>query len=413
MREDKGQNQVVNDWLLNSDATGVFLEVGEETVSYAELRDVWRRSRGGRTSFVYPRLTRKSVVEIYQAVAGGPTVVGSGAEDGIEPELLETIGSDVMTVLFTSGTTGEPKLVPLTSQNWLSAVEASASHLGHDSSDVWLLAMPLHHVGGLSILFRSSFVGARVRMLPDFEPKSFANALSSDVTIASVVPRMLRRVLDVDDRSFTGLKAVLVGGGPIPSGLLEEAQQRGIPALPTYGMTETCAQVATLKPGSDIEYAAHLLPGLEARIEPDGRIALRGDQVFSGYLAEQTRQRDDWFVTSDLGALANGKVTILGRADTVIVTGGENVDPIRLETIIGTHAGVQQALVVGIPSGEWGNEVVCLYVGDADAKAVDDWTRFRLPPHEVPKRWLRVDRIPTTAIGKPDRDRGRSLALET
>jgi O-succinylbenzoic acid--CoA ligase len=316
-----------------------------------------------------------------------------------------------MTLLFTSGTTGTPKAVPLTAGNWEAAVSASAAHLGHTADDEWLTAMPLHHVGGLSVLFRSAYVGGRVRILPGFDSAEFADALTDGVTFASVVPTMLRRLLDIDDRSYRGLKAVLVGGGPIPPGLLEEARGRGIAALPTYGMTETCAQVATLKPGSDLAYRVDPLPSVEVQIEPDGRIALRGPQVFAGYLGEEQRAPDDWFITGDLGRLHDdGSLQVLGRADDVIVTGGENVDPSAAEAVLSGLEGVDGVMVVGVPSEEWGNEVVCLFTGNVSETDLDRWARDHLEPHQVPKRWLEVEAIPTTPLGKPDRSAGGSMA---
>jgi O-succinylbenzoic acid--CoA ligase len=248
-------------------------------------------------------------------------------------------------------------------------------------------------------------------MLPGFDSAEFADGLTDGVTFASVVPTMLRRILDIDDRSYRGLRAVLVGGGPIPPGLLEEAWGRGIPALPTYGMTETCAQVATLKPGSPLAYRVHPLPQVEVRIESDGRIALRGPQVFGGYLGEEQRGPDDWFVTGDNGRLHDdGSLQVLGRADDVIVTGGENVDPAAVEAVLTQMEGVDEVMVVGVPSGEWGNEVVCLFTGTVSETDLDRHARNHLEPPLVPKRWLEVDAIPTTPLGKPDRSAGRDFA---
>lgn len=406
MMQDKGQNQVVIDWLISAKADGVFVSTPDSTISYDKLAAALSEERGSELTSVVPRGDIASVVEIFTGVASGPLRIsdGRGWFGYVVPE-------SVMTILSTSGTTGRPKLVPLSVGNWKAAVEASAAHLDHDAGDTWLMAMPLHHVGGLSVLFRSAYVGGGVRMLPRFEASSFADSLSGEVTMASVVPTMLRRILDHDRRKYQGLKAVLVGGGPIPPGLLEEAADRGLPVLPTYGMTETCAQIATLRPGSPLEYKADLLPGVAAMIDSSGRIALRGAQIFDGYLGAPPRHPDDWFVTGDLGEIrADGSLRVLGRADDVIVTGGENLDPVLVEKVVVQHPDVVGAMVVGVPSEEWGNEVVCLYQGTADPSLLDDWARERLDSLQVPKRWLKVGSIPATALGKPDRNRGRELA---
>jgi O-succinylbenzoic acid--CoA ligase len=356
---------------------------------------------------VLPGRDIAGVVKIFQGVASGPLQISDRMGwSGY------SVADEVMTILSTSGTTGQPKLVPLSIDNWRAAVVASAHHLGHNEDDTWLIAMPLHHVGGLSVLFRSAFVGGGVHLLPRFDALSFADALSGDVTMASVVPTMLRRILDLDTRRYAGLKAVLVGGGPIPEGLLEDAADRGLPVLPTYGMTETCAQVATLKPESALQYKADLLPGVEAIIDPSGRIALRGAQVFDGYVGGPSRGTDEWFLTGDFGVLEGGALRILGRADDVIVTGGKNVDPSLVEEVVARVPGVVGVMVVGVASEEWGNEVVCLYQGSARPSMLDDWARETLEPHQIPKRWVCVDLIPVTDVGKPDRNRGREIVSD-
>ena len=317
---------------------------------------------------------------------------------------------DAATIVFTSGTTGPAKAARLTVANWEAAVAASAQHLEHDAGDIWLAAMPLHHVGGLSILYRSAFVGAGVSWLPRFSVTDVVDALRGEVTLASFVPTMLRRVLDHDGKPFEGVRAVLVGGGPIPPGLLEEAHERGLPALPTYGMTETCAQVATLRPGSDPRYAAHPLPGVEIRLEDDGRVALRGGQVSPGYADEPDRPDGEWFVTPDLGALdPDGAVRILGRADDVIITGGENVDPGRVEAVLMDHPRVLAVAVVGVADSEWGQRVAAIYEGDAEPEDLDLWARERLARYEVPGLWQRVASLPVTPLGKPNRIQARKL----
>lgn len=397
------------DWLIKGDPGDMFVTTRDATLTYAELRAEMPAERGRVLSSIVPQCDLASVIAIFKGVASGPLRITSG-----DVWAGYTVDPDDMTILHTSGTTGKPKVVPLTEDNWKAAVEASASHLDHTSADEWLIAMPLHHVGGLSVLFRSAFVGGRIRMLPEFDAAEFADALSSGVTIASVVPTMLRRVLDHDQRSYEGLKAVLVGGGPIPEGILEEAVGRGLPVLPTYGMTETCGQVATLKPRSSLKYKVDLLPGVEARIDSDGRIALRGPQVFGGYLFSEKRHRDGWFVTGDLGEIdSDGRLRVLGRADDVIVTGGENVDPVRIETWARSVGGVDEVMVVGIPSSKWGSEIVCLYVGDVLPAGLEESARSALEDFEVPKRWVKVDAIPKSALGKPDRSVGRDLALKT
>jgi O-succinylbenzoic acid--CoA ligase len=153
-----------------------------------------------------------------------------------------------------------------------------------------------------------------------------------------------------------------------------------------------------------VENKGYPLPGVELRIEADGRIAVRGPVVSPGYVGEPDRGPGDWFVTGDLGILdPDGALRVTGRADTLIVSGGENIDPAVVEAALGRVPGVEVAVVVGVPSEEWGMEVVCLYVGDATPVRIDSHLKGRLAGFMIPKRWLRVDELPMTTMGKPDR----------
>ncbi|MGB8361644.1 MAG: AMP-binding protein [Acidimicrobiia bacterium] len=382
------------EWLRRAEPSRPFLRFEGTEWSYGETVEEVELRASDDVTFVKPRLDPDSVFDILAGLSGGVLIVGS-------PGGFVGGGGGSRLVVYTSGTTGAPKGVRLTMANLEAASRASARHLGHGADDDWLLAMPLHHVGGLSILVRQAFTGGSVTMLPGFETESFVAAMRRKVTMVSVVPTMLRRI--IGHEPFDGLRAVLVGGGPIPDGILEEAVAAGLPVLPTYGLTETFGQVATLRPGSPVERKAHPLPGVELRIEPDGRIAVRGDQVSPGYAGEPDRE-DSWFVTSDLGSLDDeGALRVLGRADAVIVTGGENVSPERVEAVATGCPGVEEAVVFGVPDDEWGQVVACVYIGEASAVAVADWVAARVAGYAVPKRWARVESIPRTGIGKPDR----------
>lgn len=402
MREDKGQNQSVIEWLRRVDPERVFLRAGNDTWTYGQTRAEVTHRLDPTPRLVTPTLSPESVFDVIGGLgAGGLTVKGSGAE--------HDLSQDSLLVVYTSGTTGAPKGVRLTRANLKAAAASSAEHLGHGPDDDWLLAMPLHHVGGLSILVRQLYTGGSITLLPRFAPQAFAAAMHGQVTMVSVVPTMLRRIIAFGP--FHGLRAVLVGGGPIPDGLLDEAVDSGLPVLPTYGMTETFGQVATLLPGSPPARKAHPLPGIDIRIEDDRRIAIRGDQVSPGYLGEPDRV-DPWLVTNDLGELDDdGALRVLGRADDVIVTGGENVNPEQVEAVLRGHDGVDEVCVVGVDDDEWGQVVVGVYEGTALPEALASWAADRIPAHMVPKRLHRVFAIPRTAIGKPDRNAIGGLGL--
>lgn len=387
------------EWLRRVDPDRPFLRAEGRLWTYGEALEEVDARQVDTPRIIQPSLDPGSVFEVMAGIdGGGATIVGP------EPETTEPGEADL--VVFTSGTTGPPKGVRLTMLNLTAAASASSDHLGHGPEDDWLLAMPLHHVGGLSIIVRQGYTGGSITMLPGFEAETFATAMKGPVTMVSVVPTMLARLIDYGP--YDGLRAVLVGGGPIPDGLLERAASAGLPVLPTYGMTETFGQVATLRPGAPLERKAHPLPGIEFRTGPDGRIAVKGRQVSPGYLGAPDRP-DPWFVTSDLGEIDDrGALRILGRADNVIVTGGENVSPEQVEAVIRTHPEVREAVVVGLPDPEWGEVVACVFEGTA--VRLPEWAGERLAAHMVPKKWLSVPEIPRTSIGKPDREAVRSLA---
>lgn len=386
------------EWLRRVDAGRPFLRAEGRVWTYGETLDEVESRLVSTPRLLQPTLTPGSAFDIIAGISGGgATVVGP------DPEATEPAESDL--VVYTSGTTGPPKGVRLTKLNLTAAASASMEHLGHRSDDDWLLAMPLHHVGGISIIVRQAYAGGSISMLPGFDAAAFAEAMRGDVTMVSVVPTMLARLVALGP--FERLRGILVGGGPIPEGLLELAADVGLPVLPTYGMTETFGQVATLRPDAPLEYKAHPLPGIEFRTEPDGRIAVKGPQVSPGYVGQPDRP-DPWLVTNDLGKLdEDGALRVLGRADTVIVSGGENVSTERVETVLRGHPDIGDVVVVGMPDDEWGEMVCCVYEGEAGDLA--GWAAERLPSRMVPKKWKAVGAIPRTAIGKPDRDAARRL----
>ena len=382
------------EWLRRVDPERPFLWAGNRCWTYGEAVIEVEDRIASEYLVLGPGLEPTSVFQVLAGLSGGGLTVG-GPRGWVSPEPQADL------VVFTSGTTGLPKGVRLTRDNLEAAAAASMKHLGHDAEDNWLLAMPLHHVGGLSIVVRQAYAGGSVTLLPEFDPVSFSAAMRGRVTMVSVVPTMLRRILG--HGPFTGLRAVLVGGGPIPDGLLEEAVAARLSVLPSYGMTETFGQVATLRPGAQIDRKAHPLPGIDIRIETDGRIAVRGKQVSPGYLGEPDRL-DPWFITNDFGRLdADGALRVLGRSDSVIITGGENVNPELVEAALRQHPNVAEVCVIGVADDEWGQRLVGIYEGDIEPAVLIGWAHGLLPSHMVPKQMRLVESVPTLSIGKPDR----------
>jgi len=249
-------------------------------------------------------------------------------------------------------------------------------------------------------LWRSAREGAPVVLLDDFSPSSAAEGLRRS-RFASFVPTMLRRVVDRGER-FAGLRGVLVGGGPAPVGLIEEALDAGIPALQTYGSTETSSQVATVAPGEERERlgtSGRPLDGVDVRIVGEsgapvpagdtGRIEVRGAVVAPGYLGEPEWPAGSWLTMPDVGVLDDdGYLIVRGRADRIVITGGENVDPAEVEQVLMGCDDVVDARVSGEPDPEWGSVLVAeVFLDRGHLSQVQECARRRLPGFKVPKVW--------------------------
>jgi O-succinylbenzoic acid--CoA ligase len=353
---------------------------------------------------VRPRIDVESVVELLAVTRVGATAVV------VSPQLSEIVAADraeaasrelraCQSILFTSGSSGTPKGVRLTTSNWQAAARASVNRLGHGLADRWLCPLPLHHVGGLSIIYRSLAVGGSVVLAP--EPADAAAWLGR-IQFASLVPTQVYRLLESRTDVLSNRPVVLVGGGPVEPGLLDRADMAGMVALPTYGMTETTSQVAAARSGDPFRRMIPL-EGVEIEIGGSGRIRVRGPTVSPGYLDEPDRVTGDWFETADLGRIeSDGSLQVIGRVSPTIISGGENVDPAEVEAAIGRNPYVVEVAVVGLPDEKWGEIVAAAYVGDATPDQLRDFIANQIPNHAIPKRWLQVELLPRTDLGKID-----------
>ncbi len=322
-------------------------------------------------------------------------------------------------VLFTSGTSGPAKGVRLAWRALEASAAASAEHLGHDEHDRWYAVLPFYHVGGISILVRSARQAATVVLHSEFEGFPLSRSLAT-CTIASLVPTQMVRLLNEDySDDLSGLKAILLGGGPIPPGLVEKALEKQLPVLVTYGQTEAASQIATAPLEAPGTRRARPLMGMEIRIVDDsgvelppgvvGTIEVRGPELFSGYIHGTQRDPDEWHRTGDLGDVDwEGLLSVKERADRVIVTGGENVHPGEVEDAL-VEAGAHEACVVGIDDPEWGQVAAAAVVGPITPEELEYAIRGFLAGYKVPKRWLAVEELPRNALGKVQADEVASL----
>ncbi len=334
---------------------------------------------------------------------------------------------DVHSIIYTSGTTGTPKGAMLTFGNHASSAAASAANLGVRDDDRLLASLPMFHVGGLAVVLRGVLYGNGVVVQEAFDPGRVNEAIDRHgVTTISVVANMLRRMLDErGDKAYpTTLRTVLLGGGPAPRELLEDCARRGLPVLQTYGLTEAASQVATLAPADALRKlgsAGRPLPGTSIRIESEGRacaageageIIVNGPTVSPGYWQrpEETAAafRDGWLRTGDFGYLDDeGCLYVLDRRDDLIVSGGENVYPAEVESMLASHADVVEAAVYGVPDASWGAVPAAAVVlrpgASVSAKELIEWCRVRLARYKAPARVHFVDALPRNAAGKLQR----------
>jgi len=261
--------------------------------------------------------------------------------------------------------------------------------------------MPVFHVGGLSIFTRSALYETTVVAEPAFDAVRVKDLMEAgEVTLVSLVPTMLARLRDAGLERAPRVRAVLLGGGPIPDELFAWARAAGLPVRPTYGMTETTSQIATARAG---EWLARPLPGAEVRIADDGEILVRGPMVAA----------DGWLRTGDRGTLTeDGLLDVHGRMDDVIVTGGENVAAQEVEEVLLEHPYVAEAAVVGVDDAEWGKAVAAFVVAAVSEDEIAVHARARLPGFKVPKLIVALDELPRTPSGKVERAQLESRARD-
>lgn len=328
-------------------------------------------------------------------------------------------------VLFTSGTTGRPKGVVLSLQALVAAAEASGQRLGWQAGDRWLLRLPIAHVGGLSIVTRC--LAARATVVLDssmsFEPRDFVERVErTATTLVSLVPTMLHRLVESRLRAPDSVRLALIGGAAARPELLGRAADLGWPTATTYGMTEACSQIATSDRqhwGRAVDHVGRELAGLELRLVDDsdevvpegeaGLLQIRGPSLFDGYLGESRRDPARWFRTGDWAQRdRQGHLRVLARRTDMIVTGGENVAPTRVESALIRHPDIDDACVVGLDDAEWGQRVAALLVPRRSGEhppdaSIQDFLRETLSNFELPRRLVWAEAVPTMPSGKIDR----------
>jgi fatty-acyl-CoA synthase len=360
-------------------------------------------------------------------VADGPAAASQQPEG--DPE-------DPAVLLFTSGTTGEPKAAVLRHRHLTSYVLETVEFMGADPDDAALVSVPPYHIAGIAAVLSSVWSGRRLVYLPQFSAEAWVDlAAAQAVTHAMVVPTMLGRILEVlveRDEKLPALRHLSYGGGRMPMTLVERALEQlpHVGLVNAYGLTETSSTIAVLGPddhreaiGSDdhevrlrLGSVGRPLPNLEVEIRDHagqpvapgthGEIWVRGDQVSGEYLGRAASlSADGWLATNDGGWLdAGGYLFVEGRLDDVIVRGGENLSPGEIEEVLLLHPGVADAAVIGVPDDQWGEAVAAVIVlsegGTAEASELRSWVAERLRSTRAPERIEFRAELPYNETGK-------------
>jgi O-succinylbenzoic acid--CoA ligase len=304
-----------------------------------------------------------------------------------------------VTVMFSSGTTGEPKAVCHSFGNHFHSALASNQSIPLAPGDVWLLSLPMYHVAGTGIVFRAVTAGAAVAIPGAAEPFEESIARYA-VTHVSLVATQLHRLLEnpAATEPLSKLKAILLGGSAIPPALIRRAIERRLPIITSYGMTETASQIVAARPRNPADaISGRPLTAGTVCVDETGEVCVRGKSVFLGYVVDgkirDARDPQGWFHTADLGIWTNdGQLRITGRKDNMFISGGENIQPEEIERALLECEGVLDAVVAPQPHTEFGNVPVAFVrlipETPLDETALREHLLTKLPRYKIPKRFF-------------------------
>lgn len=439
--------------VIDGAATLSFAEAAERTAPLAQALLQQRP----RALALTPRADTESLLWLYAAFATGTPVLtlharatageraaaiercGATQPPQVEkahgdfPSLPPVPDASALAFIPTSGSTGTPRLVELSRGAVVASAQASAQNLGWEPNNRWLLCLPLAHTGGLSVVLRC-LLGRKTALL--FEPGASGVlaqldallAVAEQATLMSLVPSVLTALLDAGfapaqlGADGAKLRAVLVGGAGCSPALAQRAHAARVPLLTSYGLTETASQVVTRRYAERFEplperhgvvSSGHPLPGVQLRFDSE-TLEIRSASLFSGYVGDASNGvgPGGFLRTTNRGELGeSGELYVRGRSDDVIISGGENVDPLEVEAALLSLPGVKAACVFGSPSARFGQVVSAVLVSSdrslADPSHLAELLADRLARHKLPRRALLAESLPLTLAGKVDRRAAR------
>jgi fatty-acyl-CoA synthase len=355
-------------------------------------------------------------------------------DEALRSQELPFVDPDIGVLLFTSGTTGEPKAAVLRHRNLTSYVISTVEFLSADEREAALVSVPPYHIAGVSAILTGIYSGRRIVHMPAFTPEEWVRlAAGEKISHAMVVPTMMSLILDILEargEKLPHLKALSYGGGRMPAVVIERALKLlpHVDFVNAYGLTETSSTIAVLGPedhraavsSQDPDVRRRLgsvgrpLPIIELEIrDPDGAVVgpgvsgeiyVRGDQVAGEYLSKKVIQDDGWFPTNDAGWIDEaGYLFVEGRLDDVIVRGGENMSPGEIEDVLREHPQVADVAVFGIPDDYWGERVAAVVVpkgGQPTSEELAAWVKGRLRSTKTPEVWDFREALPYNDTGK-------------
>lgn len=337
-----------------------------------------------------------SIPQLQEKIADA--ITGDGPALASTPTEIKFVSAQTCLVVNTSGSTGEPNSVGISTSALIASTNAAHKYLGAVPGDAWSLLLPTEHIAGLNVIARATALGTKV-----IDNRNVAEYVDAD--FISIVPTQLHRALTNDAKlleHLTAAEAVLVGGGPISDALKKQAADKHVKVVTTYGMTEMCGGCV---------YNQKPLEGVEIEINSAGLIKLKAPMMASDYLNNpaqwQSLISDGWFQTSDIGELVDGKLKVLGRADDVINSGGEKISLTAVELLFNSYFPNQPVIAFGLPDEEWG-ERLCLGVTSNLTLAQ---AQQKLNGKNSPKEIYIFNEIPRGALGKLDRAAAKKLAL--